>query len=295
MNYIKELKLGDPKTLEKELDLRVLSLGAGVQSSYVLLKMFEEEIAPADLILFADTGNEPKEVYEWLNHLKKLVGSKFKIEVVRNTQNTGHILKDYMSEEGRFGLIPTHIKKKDGKKGFGLRTCTSEYKIKPIQDRIRNELGVKHYLTSKAVEMIMGISIDEIQRAKNPVSKWQVNCYPLIENNISRSDCVHYFKHTDYGQPPRSACIVCPFHSNKEWQHLKDNHKEEFASAIVFDDWLRDPNSKSVGLDKFKKYDDTSEQYLFDKLIPLKDATFKEDSDYQYSLFDDECEGMCGV
>ena len=294
MNYIKELKLGDPKTLEKELDLRVLSLGAGVQSSYVLLKMFEEEIAPADLILFADTGNEPKEVYEWLNHLKKLVGSKFKIEVVRNTQNTGNIIDDYKADSGRYALIPTHIKKEDGSAGFGRRTCTFEYKIKPIHSRVRDELGVKT-LRNKAVEMIMGISIDEIQRAKTPPNKWSINCYPLIENNISRSDCHHFFKHTDYGNPPRSACIVCPYHSNKEWKRIKDNYPKEWKYAVEFDNWLRDENSTSVGLANFKKNDSKSEQYLHSKKIPLSVVSLESPEDVQYSLFDDECEGMCGV
>ena len=40
--YWKELRLADEKTLEKNVDLRVLSLGAGVQSSFVLFKMLED-------------------------------------------------------------------------------------------------------------------------------------------------------------------------------------------------------------------------------------------------------------
>lgn len=293
-NYLKEMKLGSEKTLERDLDLRVLSLGAGVQSSYVLLKMFEEEIAPADLILFADTGNEPKQVYQWLDHLKKLVGSKLNIEIVRNNQNTGNIIDDYKAQDGRYALIPTHILKEDGSTGFGRRTCTFEYKIRPIQVRVREELGVKT-LRNKAVEMVMGISIDEIQRAKYPQTQWQINCYPLIENEISRSDCQHFFKHSNYGTPPRSACIVCPYHNNEEWFNLKENFPEEFKYAVEFDEWLRDPKSESVGINNFRRNDSKSEQYLYSKKIPLRVATFKEPSDYQGSSFDDECEGMCGI
>ena len=292
MKYIKELKLGDPKTLEREVDLRVLSLGAGVQSSYVLLKMFEEEIAPADLILFADTGNEPKEVYEWLNHLKKLIGSKFEIEVVRNDQNTGNIIDDYKAESGRYGLIPTHILKSDGSNGFGRRTCTFEYKIRPINIRIRQELGLKS-LRSKHIEIIMGISIDEIQRAKSSRNKWEVKTYPLIENKITRDDCVHYFKHKDYGSPPRSACIVCPYHSNKEWKRIKDNFPDEWDFAVQFDEWLRDEKSSSGGLKAFKE--SGSQQFLHSKKIPLSVVSLESPEDVQYSLFDDECEGMCGI
>ena len=56
--YWKELRLADEKTLEKNVDLRVLSLGAGVQSSFVLFKMLEEKIKPADIAIFADTDRD---------------------------------------------------------------------------------------------------------------------------------------------------------------------------------------------------------------------------------------------
>ena len=57
---------------QNEPTLRVLSLGAGVQSSTILLMMMNEEIKPADVCIFADTGNEPKEVYEHLEKLKTI-------------------------------------------------------------------------------------------------------------------------------------------------------------------------------------------------------------------------------
>lgn len=292
--YIKELKLGDKKTLEKDVELRVLSLGAGVQSSYLLFKILEEEIQPPDIALFADTGNEPKQVYEWLKYLETLMKGKIPFEIVRNNQNTGNIIDDYKADQGRYALIPTHIKKADGSAGFGRRTCTFEYKIKPIQVKVREVLGVKT-LRNRCVEMVMGISYDEIQRAKAPQTKWQINCYPLIENRITRSDIKHWISHTNYGQPPRSACIVCPYHNNKEWKNLKENYPEEFKYAVEFDEWLRDPKSQSVGINNFRNNDSSSEQYLYSKKIPLRIATFEEPSDYQGSLFDDECEGMCGI
>ena len=291
--YLKELRLGDPKTLERDVELRVLSLGAGVQSSTVLFKMLDQEIKPADIAIFADTGNEPKEVYVWLDYLKDLMKDKMDFYVVRNEENTGHIIDDYKSASGRHSLIPLHIKRADGTTSINMRTCTAEYKIKPLQRKIKEILGGS--LRGRCVEMVMGISYDEIQRAKIPSNKWQINCYPLVENKITRSDCKHWISHTDYGQPPRSACIVCPYHNNKEWKNLKENYPEEFKYAVEFDEWLRDPKSQSVGINNFRNNDSSSEQYLYSKKIPLRIATFEEPSDYQGSLFDDECEGMCGI
>ena len=38
-----------------------------------------------------------------------------------------------------------------------------------------------------------------------------------------------------------------------------------------------------------------SELFLHKSRTPLKDADLGVEEDFQYSLFDDECEGMCGV
>ena len=297
MNYLQELRLADSKTLEKDVELRVLSLGAGVQSSTVLFKMLDQEIKPADIAIFADTGNEPKEVYVWLDYLKDLMKDKMDFYVVRNEENTGHIIDDYKSASGRHSLIPLHIKRADGTTSINMRTCTSEYKIKPLQRKVKEILGGS--LRGRCVEMVMGISYDEIQRAKTPSNKWQINCYPLVENKITRSDCKHWISHTDYGQPPRSACIICPYHDNKEWKNLKDNYPDEFEYAVKFDEWLRDPNSNSAALQKFRDYNEKkqtpSQQYVYKGKVPLKEATFEEPSDYQGTLFDDECEGMGGI
>ena len=51
--------------------LNVLSLGAGVQSSTLALMAAHGEIEPMpDCAIFADTGDEPKDVYEWLKWLR---------------------------------------------------------------------------------------------------------------------------------------------------------------------------------------------------------------------------------
>ncbi|MGB1816915.1 MAG: hypothetical protein ACPHJ3_16270 [Rubripirellula sp.] len=49
---------------------RILSLGAGVQSSCILMMSERGELPKLDLAIFADTGDEPDAVYRWLNWLK---------------------------------------------------------------------------------------------------------------------------------------------------------------------------------------------------------------------------------
>ena len=53
--------------------MRILSLGAGVQSTALLLMMIHGEIPKADAVIFADTGWEPAAVYKHLEKLEVLM------------------------------------------------------------------------------------------------------------------------------------------------------------------------------------------------------------------------------
>lgn len=54
--------------------IRVLNLGAGVQSTALFLMLVDGELEPVDVAFFADTGDEPRAVYEHLELLKTLGG-----------------------------------------------------------------------------------------------------------------------------------------------------------------------------------------------------------------------------
>ena len=169
-----------------------------------------------------------------------------------------------------------------------MRGRSVEYKIKRIQRKVREILGVNN-LRGKHIEMIMGISFDEIQRVKAPSTKWQVNCYPFVEATITRHQCHEWMINNTYKEAPRSACIICPYHRNEEWSHLKNNYPEEFKQAVWFDEQLRS-NKESQFINKLD-----GELYLHDQRKPLKDVNFDTVKEKQYNLFDDECEGMCGI
>ena len=58
----------------EDTDYNVLNLGAGVQSSALALMAAHGEITPTpDFAVFADTGAEPTEVYDWLETIKELI------------------------------------------------------------------------------------------------------------------------------------------------------------------------------------------------------------------------------
>ena len=166
--------------------------------------------------------------------------------------------------------------------GIANRQCTKEYKIDPINKKIRELLGLKpRERTKQKAEVWMGISLDEIQRMKDSNVSYTVNRFPLIEKKLHRYDCLNWFaKHFPSRTLPRSACICCPFHSNQEWDYIKKQMPEEFADVCEFDKQIRH-------LPNFKQ-----QLFLHTSCIPLSEVNFRNEN--QYSLLD-ECYGMCGV
>jgi hypothetical protein len=274
-------------------DLRVLSLGAGVQSSTLAL-MIEKGLVPkVDLAVFADTKSEPAAVYKWLEWLQGQVS--FPINIV-----TAGSLKENAkkSNEGiyvRGSTIPMYVRHKEtGKKGILRRMCTATYKIEPVTKEIRRLLGVgykQRVPKGKKVQQIFGISKDEIVRMRISQYHYIDFEYPLVDHNMTRKDCLQWMKDNGYPQPPRSACTFCPYHSNAEWLRIKNETPDEWAEVVALDKQLR---TGFVGTNK-----DENNYYLHRSGKPLDEVDFereknKEQLDFEFGM-DNECEGMCGV
>lgn len=100
---------------------------------------------------------------------------------------------------------------------------------------------------------------------------------------MSRGDCFAWFKKNKLPEPPRSACIFCPFRSNNEWRLIKNNPKE-WADAVYIDKVIR------------KKGGVRGDLFLHADRIPLDEIDLTTPEDHgQMTLFDNECAGVCGV
>jgi hypothetical protein len=269
--------------------MKILSLGAGVQSSTIFLMSCYGELEKLDHAIFADTGWEPKAVYDWLEFLKS-EGKKYNIPV--HVVSNGNLKDDALTHQrtngvnGRFASIPYFTKNKDGSKGMVRRQCTSEYKTKPLKRKQRELLGYqpRKRIPAGSLELWLGISTDEMKRVKFSIDKWIDNYYPLIDIGMSRTDCLEWFDKKGFPRPPKSSCIGCPFHSDNQWREIKNRSDKEWKEAIDFDAKMR----RCDGLD--------GELYLHSKRIPLDEVDLSTlEDEGQMTLFDDECSGVCGV
>lgn len=272
----------------KDVDLRVISLGAGVQSSTMYLMacegLFEDK---PDCAIFADTQAEPPWVYEQLDYLRR--AGSIPIHVV----TAGNLETDVLrSRDGRsrFASIPLRVASPNGGKSSLLRRqCTKEYKIEPIAQKCREVLGLKPRQRAAGryvVEQWIGISLDEARRAKESRYPWVVVHHPLLfERPMTRRQCLQWLKSNGHPVPLKSACYFCPYHDDSTWQWYRDEQPKQWARAVTFDREIR--RGKLRGVNK--------EAYLHRSLKPLDEVDFSSRDDGQMQLFHEECEGMCGV
>ena len=257
--------------------LRAISLGAGVQSTTMALMAARDIISPMpDCAIFADTGDEPGPVYEQVKWLIKTL--PFPVHV---TSRRDERLGDAQMTDSE-ARVPWH---KEG--GMLQRQCTRNWKINVLRRKIREILGVgpQSYISPGSVEAWIGISTDEAYRVSPSRIKFIVNRHPLIENRLNRGDCKAWLIRNGFPIPPKSSCVFCPYRRDDQWRDLKKNDPDGWARACEVDNALRSP----VGMAKFKVA-----TFAHRSLMPLSVAPLGGD-DNQINLFNNECEGMCGV
>jgi hypothetical protein len=261
---------------------RFLSLGAGVQSSTLALMIAHGELEPVEAAIFADTGWEPRHVYEWLDWLEKQL--PFPVHRVQRGNLREDTLRRSTVQE-RIAAIPWHMKMPNGDRAMGRRQCTMEYKIQPLTKKARELVGLVPRQRAKGVlcEMFIGISTDEALRMKPSQDAWKVHRWPLIEKSMSRNDCLAWMERKGYPLPPKSSCIGCPFHSDHEWRLIKAD-PVSWADAIEVDKAIR----QQPGM--------RSQQFMHRSCVPLEQVDLSTAEDHgQIDMFNNECEGMCGV
>jgi len=274
--------------MNDQYPIRVLSFGAGVQSTTLLRMALAEEIEPVQHVIFADTGWEPATVYEHMREMQKLTESH---GVEFHIVSGGNIRDDAMDAGSSwYASMPVHVVGRDGNGDvLARRQCTAAYKIDPLYKKMRELAGLKpgQRCTEHRITTLIGISLDEIQRMKNPKFAWVKHEWPLIDKRMTRHDCLVYHHRNALQRPPRSACIGCPYHSNAEWRSIRQN-STEWADAVDFDRKLRSP--------ELAEFHYQGRAYLHPQRVPLDEADISSEEDRgQLSMFGNECEGMCGL
>ena len=141
----------------------------------------------------------------------------------------------------------------------------------------------------------MGISYDEMQRAKDSRVPWKDHLFPFLHDMCHspmldkpwRRWQIKDWLVENYPDihVPRSACIGCPYHDDSEWRRIRDDPKA-WADAVEFDEAIRNQPRVKDG-----------QAFLHRSCKPLAEVNLQTDVEQGQDLlgFMGECDGMCGV
>jgi len=180
-----------------------LSFGGGVNSValYLLLKQKGREFEA----IFVNHETDYPETYEYVDYLRD---QGFKITEIKPNYEGYSSLYEYCKYRK---FLPS----------IYLRWCTSRFKLKPIWNFIE-----------KPCIMHIGISAEEKQRILCKQPKGIKGKWLLVEEGITRKECVKMIKDAGLKVPRKSGCWICPFQGKVQLRRLYREHPDLFEKII---------------------------------------------------------------
>ena len=205
----------------------ILSQGGG-RNGAACLRKFPELY---DFCLFADTGDEKKATYVFLDKYVAPFCEKHGIQfaVLPNVEK----LSEYIKRTGRFP-------------SWNSRWCTTDWKIRPIRRFYRETLKAS---AKKPVIEHIGFAYDEQWRAdRGETPKYIKREYPLIDAGITREGCDAILRQANWPLPPKSSCVGCFYQSKQQVREVSKTDPEAFARlAEIEESSHRYPEYKLFG------------------------------------------------
>ncbi len=241
---------------------KAISLGWGVQSWVMVAMSALGELPPVDVAIHSDTEHERATTYafaaEWTPWLEE---RGVRVVTVKNEGRGGTDVSVTGGKGGKI-VIPAFTVDELGNKGSIRRQCTGHWKINPLRRWLQaNRNG-------EPVELWLGISTDEWQRAKDADVQYITHKFPLLDMGMSRADCLDWLKAHGLPSPGKSSCVFCPFLNKKSWEQMKRENGSDWAEAVRVDKLIRSVRPPG-------------ELFVHPKAIPLEQAvTIPEDFGY---------------
>lgn len=217
-----------------EAAFSVISLGWGVQS-FTLAAMAALGDLDCRIAVHADTGWEHEATYKFAEEWTPWLRQKgLNVVTVKN-----HLRDPYVPSQ-RAVYIPALTTDGKGSKGAIRRQCTLHWKIRPLRRVISYTLK-KHGIPKSPgiVDVLLGISMDEFERARDADVAYLKHRFPLLEpgRRMTRTDCAAYLQAHDLPVPGKSSCVFCPYQSGSAWKSLTG---KDLETAVAVDEQIRD-------------------------------------------------------
>ena len=192
----------------------VLSFGGGV-NSVALMILLTRSGAPLDEAVFADTGGEVPETYQYLPIARDYLAAYGVPLTSLAHRKAGRDLYQNCWDRR---VIPSAI----------WRWSTRDFKVLPLH-RYYRALGTH-------ISQYLAIAYDEIERIRDSSAPYITNVYPLVDMKIDRQGCVKIIEQAGLPVPVKSGCFFCPFNSLERWRWLHETHPVLYQEAVALEE-----------------------------------------------------------
>lgn len=224
-----------------------VAYGLGVDSTAALVGLHARGVRP-DLILFADTGSEKQETYDYLPVIQEWlarVGFPPVVVVKKEVKDFKHWPPYRSLGENCLtnGTLPSLA--------FGFKSCSLKWKVYPQEQYAKRwQPALDCWAAGGKVRKVIGYDASPNDRrryaqAQGVEDKKYDYWYPLIEWGWTRDECKRVIAGTGLPVPPKSACYFCPATQPEE---LHEHRKVYLRYIVVMEARARPRLEKIQGL-----------------------------------------------
>ena len=239
--------------------ITIASYGGGTNSTAMLIGMaLNGEPAP-HAILFADTGGERPETYEFVGIFSDWLEKQGypAITVVKKVTQDGNVLT--LEDDCLHGKRLPAL-------AYGFKTCSQKYKIQPQDKWCNNDPTLKaEWKAGRKVQKLVGFDADEYHRAygKDYGDDKYTLRFPLIEWDWGRDECIEAIRECQLPLPGKSACFFCPNSKPEEIRQLGQTHPDLLTRALNMEQNADLTTIKGLGRGKFSWRDVVNQGDIF--------------------------------
>lgn len=229
----------------------LISFGCGVNSVALVVEAIRQ--GWRGHIVMADTGCEQPETLCYIPHFQEYL-RPYGLEIILldaraertwDKRASGKTLIEYC--EVRF-LIPL----------IARRWCTQNWKVKPLE-----RWQDAHSISEDRVAL--GIAADEWRRVPDSLR-------PLVDEGITREDCIQIIQAAGLNVPQKSGCYICPFQSRHQWRVLWERHPNLYARAEALETEVGRKRYKNATFDPDGKITLAQLRYGFEHQLMLPEV-----------------------
>lgn len=207
----------------------IWSYGGGTQSVAMAILVYQGKLPRPERVVMADTGREKSITWNYTAQYVRPLLAEIGLEIELASHELATV--DLYGKNGDL-LIPAYTEK-----GKLPTFCSNEWK----QRVVRRYLRALGYGPRNPIVVWLGMSLDELGRMKPAGTQWVEHAWPLIMDlHINRAQCKQTVEAFGWPTPPKSACFMCPFTTNTEWQRLKLNEPGDWTKAVALDIAIRE-------------------------------------------------------